>query len=592
MDEKSGWKKFELKKRSRKIKTHARRLEKATTKHAHRFLVKKWDKIQEVRLHIFFWLAGVGILIAIVGVQMIWFQKSYVTTASVPGGTYAEAIKGPVQSLNPLFAKSPAELSASRLLFSSLYSFDSSGHLRGDLATAIRDEGDKVFTVKLRNDARWHDGKPVTADDVVFTVDLMRNSSTHAVMYSSWQRIVADKVDKNTVKFTLPATYAAFQQALTFGVLPKHILKDVKPSTLQESSYSTNPIGSGPFKLRLLQVVSETTDRKIVHMDANTDYYAGRPKLDKFLLQVYRDSDSIERALITGEVNGASDLNSEVASRLHTDRYNIVTKPVNSGVYAIFNNMQETLKDVKVRKALREATNTAEIREKIYGNPPELYLPFVARLVPSSGDYVAPDWNTLHAAMELDEAGYKIKNGVRMDKNGQELKLRLVTRKNSDFENVAKMLASQWRRVGVQVDVRVIDTNDPTQNYSTDIVKQHNYDVLVDEMVMGGDPDVYTYWHTKGNLNLAGYSSELSDDDLASARTTSDEVLRNAKYLAFAKHWIADAPAIGLYQSVFVYAHTKSTRTIEPDEVIVSPDKHYSNVLYWTSNKGSVYKTP
>ena len=90
----------------------------------------------------------------------------------------------PVQSLNPLFAKSPAELSASGLLFSSLYSFDSSGHLRGDLATAIRDEGDKVFTVKLRNDARWHDGKPVTADDVVFTVDLMRNSSTHAVMYS------------------------------------------------------------------------------------------------------------------------------------------------------------------------------------------------------------------------------------------------------------------------------------------------------------------------------------------------------------------------------------------------------------------------
>lgn len=592
MDEKPGWKKFELKKRSRKLKTHARRIEKATAKHAHKFLVKKWDKIQEVRLHIFFWLAGVGTLIAIVGVQMIWFQKSYVTTAPIAGGTYAEGIKGPVQSLNPLFAKSPAELAVSKLLFSSLYSYDSSGRLRGDLAMAIRDEGDKVFTVKLRNDARWHDGKPVTADDVVFTVDLMRNSSTHAVMYSSWQRIAAEKVDKNTVKFTLPATYAAFQQALTFGVLPKHILKDIKPSTLQESSYSTNPIGSGPFKLRLLQVVSETTDRKIVHMDANTDYYGGRPKLDKFLLQVYKDNDGIERALITGEVNGASDLSSDIAERLHSDRYDIVTKPVNNGVYAIFNNLQENLKDVNVRKALRTATNTAEIREQIYGNPPELYLPFVPRLVEGSGDYLPPEWNTLLAAQELDKAGYKIQKGVRVGKDGQVFRLKLVTRKNSDFESVAKTLASQWQKIGVQVDVRVVDTNDPTQNYSTDIVKQHNYDVLVDEMVIGGDPDVYAYWHTKGTLNLASYSSELSDDDLASARTTSDETLRNAKYLAFAKNWIADAPAIGLYQSVFVYVHTKSTRTIEPDEVIVSADKHYSNVLYWTSKKGSVYKTP
>ena len=87
-------------------------------------------------------------------------------------------------------------------------------------------------------------------------------------------------------------------------------------------------------------------------------------------------------------------------------------------MYAIFNNIQETLK-TGCRQALREATNTAEIREKIYGNPPELYLPFVARLVPSSGDYVAPDWNTLHAAMELDEAGYKIKTACEWTKRAR-----------------------------------------------------------------------------------------------------------------------------------------------------------------------------
>ncbi len=593
MEGKKGWKQLELKKRSKKLKKHARKIEDATTRHAHRFLISRWDKIREVRLHIILWLASVGVLIAIVGIQMTWFQQSYITKAPVSGGTYAEAVKGPIQTLNPLYAETPAELSARHLLFSSLYTLDTTGHLKGDLATAIKNEGDKVFTVNLRHDARWHDGHPLTASDVVFTVELMKNPATHAVMAASWQNIGAERVDDYTVKFTLPTAYAAFpQEGLTFSILPMHLLKNVTPSTLRESGFSTAPIGSGPFTLRLLQVVSQTTGRKIAHLDANEDYYNGRPRLDYFQLHAYKDDDGIARALRTGEVNAASDVSSEVASNVSEDRYNIITRPVNDGVYAIFNTAQPTLKDVEVRRALQMVTDTSLISGKIYGHPKQLHLPFIPEQVESADSIPMPRVDPTGAARLLDRAGWTLKDGVRVNKDGAELRLRIVTRKNVNYEIALETVASQWRKLGVQIDTVIFDTSNPTQSFATDILQQRNYDVLLDRMVLGGDPDVFVYWHSRGQSNFANYSNTTSDDDLASARTTSDLKLRSVKYVAFAKRWLADAPAIGLYQPNFIYVHTKNTQAVQPDETIVSADEHYAGVRYWTAKQGTVYKTP
>lgn len=591
MDGKKGWKRFELKKRSKTLKKHARRLEDVTTRHAHRFLISRWDKIREVRLHIIIWLASVGMLIAVVGIQMVWFQQSYITKAPISGGTYAEAVKGSIQTLNPLYAATPAELSASHLLFSSLYSVDTTGHLKGDLATAMKDESDKIFTIKLRHDARWHDGKPLTADDVVFTVGLMKNPAAHAVMATSWQKVGVEKIDDYTVKFTLPASYAAFPQALTFGVLPAHLLKDISPSALRGAGFSTAPIGSGPFKLRLLQVVSQAAGRKIVHLDANSDYYAGSPRLDHLQLHVYKDDDGIARALKTGEANGASDVASDVAAKVDKGQYETVIRPVNDGVYAIFNTTQSVLKDPVVRRALQMATDTATIRHKIYGNPAQLYLPYVSDQITGTETIPAPVMDIPGAEKLLDGAGWVLKDGVR-SKGESKLHLRVVTRKNTDYETVLETIAPQWRKLGVQVDTQIFDTSDPTQNFTTDILQQRNYDVLLDEMVIGGDPDVFAYWHSRGQLNFANYGNATSDDDLSSARTTSDMRLRSVKYVAFAKQWLADVPAIALYRSNFIYVHTKNTETVQPDETIISADEHYANVRYWTARQGTVYKTP
>lgn len=588
MDDKGLWNRFELKHRSKKLKKHAKKAEGATIRHARKFVFNRWENIREVRLHIIGWLGGVGLLIAVVGTQMLWFQQSYITTASINGGAYAEALKGPVQTLDPLYAVTPAEVAASRLLFSSLYALDTSGHVKGDVALSMVNENDKQFTIKMRQDVRWHDGQKMTADDVVFTVELMKNPAARAVMNASWRGIDAIKIDDHTVKFTLPASYAAFPQALTFSILPKHLLRTVEPVSLRESAFSDAPIGSGPFSLRLLQTINDTAGRKVVHLASNQDYYGGKPRVDRLQLHVYGDDDSVARALRTGEVSAASDVSETIATTVDKSRYDIITKPTNSGVYAIFNASQPILKDAAIRKALQLGTDTNAIRDELYGDLKPMDLPFAKRQVAGSEELAAPKFDREAAKKALSDAGWVMQGDFRT-KGQDKLQLRIATRKNSDFEKTLTVIAGQWRQLGIDVQTQVVEGG---QEFAQQILQQRIYDVLLDELVIGSDPDVFAYWHTKGPQNFASYSDQTSDDALASARSRSDEALRAVKYVAFAKKWLADVPAIGLYQSDFIYVQSKAVSSLTMDEIVVDPNEHYAGVRYWTADRGQVYRTP
>ena len=594
-EKESRWRRLQaIKIKRRDLSRRAKRAEGATVRHAHKFIIGRWDNIRHVRQHILGWMVCVAGLIIVVGVQMVWFQRSYMATAPISGGAYAEAVTGPVQTLNPLYATTNAEQAVSKLLFSSLYGYDTTGHLRGDIATSMTlDPNGKIYTVTLRPGAKWHDGTDVTAADVAFTVGLMKNPSARSTMYASWKDIEAEAIDAQTIKFTLPAVYAAFPQALTFSILPEHVLKKVDSHILRESSFSTNPVGSGPFQVRLVQVINEGNGRKIVNMGANEKYYRGAPRVDRFQLHVYGTMDEIASALRTGEVSAASDVSAAVGRNMKTnDRYDVISKPVNNGVYAIINTTRPLVKDVQVRRALQLATNSDAIRHNVFSSPPALDLPFVPGQLNGDDIPKRPVANAEAAAKLLDAAGWKVgDDGIRA-KDGQQLKLSVVTRKNSNYEEVIETLAGQWRKVGMAVEARVVDPTAAGQNFTQLVLQPRDYDVLVDELVIGADPDVFAYWHSRGILNFSNYSNATSDDALVSARSRVEPDIRNVKYKAFAKQWLDDVPAIGLYQSSMIYVQSKQNRSFEPGEVIVSPADHYANVQYWTAEMGNVYKTP
>jgi len=572
-----------------------KKAEGATMRHARKFIVGRLDNIRSVRRHIIGWLVMVAVLIAAVGAQFVWFRGSYQTLAAAEGGTYAEASLGPIDTLNPLYATSSAELAASHLLFSSLYTYDSTGHLHGDLAESMQvgDNG-TVYTVKLRSNAKWHDRALLTAKDVEYTVDLIKNPETRSPLRVNWQDVKVKALDDTTVQFQLPAIYASFPNALTFAVLPEHTLSGVAPGAIRENNFSRSPVGSGPFSFRLLQGASGGSQNKIVHMSSFDKYYGGKPLLNRFEVHAYDTQDAIIRALRAGEVSAAADVTGVDPAQIDMHSYDVVTKPVNSGVYALFNMDMPLLKDKAVRQALELAADTAAIQKNQPVAVKPLSLPFIDGQL--TGEMPQPPKpNAKQAESVLTQAGWVLKNGVRM-KGDQKLTLTIATTKNKQYEKALETLAGEWRKLGVEVNTNVVNTADPSVNFVQNVLQPRNYDVLLYELAIGADPDVYAYWHSSqigmGGYNFSNYSNKAADDALASARSRLEPDLRAAKYRAFAKQWVDDIPAIALYQSTFEYIVNKHAHAMSDSSRLISGSDRYAEVLDWNVSQKQVYKTP
>lgn len=580
----------------KKIFRHMRRAEKVSTKHAHKFLIKRLDAVRMARRHIIQWLVLVGVLIGVTGLQLGWTQASYQTTASARGGTYAEAITGEINTLNPLYAASEPEIAAARLMFSSLYSFDTTGKLHKSLAKSTTiDESGKIYTIKLRPDVRWHDGEPLTAKDVAFTINLIKKPAALSPLRINWQDVSVRAIDDTTVEFKLPALYAAFTHALTFAVLPSHILGDVPAGAMRENTFSRYPVGSGPFKFRLLQTTSGKDEHKIVQMAAFSEYFEGTPKVSRFEIHAFPSREQTVRSLRSGEVNAVSGVPLLSAADLESAGYLVTTHAVNSGVYALFNSSHPILGDHAVRKALQLATDTKALRGQLPVDMPRLDLPFVNGQLTGDGVPVAPKVNTDKAAETLDRAGWKLVGGTR-EKDGQKLSLTITTTKDDQYEKAMASLASQWRSLGIVIDTNVIDPGLPGVNFVQDILQPRSYDVLIYELLIGADPDVYAYWHSSQigstGYNFSNYVNSTADAALVSARSRLETDLRNVKYITFAEQWLNDAPAIGLYQPVAVYATNKHVESLKDGMPFVTPADHYANALDWSVRQREVYKTP
>ena len=596
-EKKPGWNQFKRIKLDRKrLARRVQKAEGATQRHAHRFIVRRIDNIRLVAREVTTWLVLVGIIIAALGVQLLVSKPQFTATARAEGGTFVEGTIGQIDTMNPLYLTTPSEASVSRLLFSSLYNYDETGHLHQDIIKSLTvDASGRVYTATIRDDVAWHDKTPLLASDIVYTVNLIKNPSARSPLRINWLDVTVAAVNNTTVQFTLPATYAAFPHALTFPILPEHILKTVAPGAIRESTFSRSPVGSGPFTFRLLQAADNVSRHKVVHLAANPAYYAGAPKLDRFEIHAYPDEASLLKALRSGELSGASGLSPTVAPTIDLARYKLTPQALNSGVYLLFNMNNPILKDVKVRKALQAATDTAALRSDIGGGVLPLDAPILSsQLDGADVPQVAPP-DIARAQALLDEAGWKMSGSGRM-RDGQALGFTITTTKNSENLRSIDNLAKQWRKIGVNVERKVVDTSGIASTFVQDTLQARNFDMLLYELTIGADPDVYAYWHSsqigQTGYNFTSYSNKAVDASLASARSRLEPELRNAKYKQFIRQWQEDAPALALYQPVLEYVSNENVDAVRPGAQLVGEADRYANVLHWTVHSDTVYKTP
>lgn len=579
----------------KRLALRVKHAEGATQRHASRFILRRIENVRLVMTEIMIWLAAIALLIAGLGIQYSWNSQGSKKDGAKSGGVYVEGVIGNISTLNPLLAASEPEQAVSRLLFSSLYNYDVTGALHTDLAESMTVKDDKVYTIKLRN-AAWHDGKKLTAEDVVYTINLIKNPQVRSPLRVNWLDISARAIDDSTVEFMLPAVYAGFSHALTFPVIPKHILQTVSPSSMREADFSSNPVGSGPFAVKRVQTSESTSSTDVVRMEPNTKYYGAVSTLSRLELRAYGNESLLVKAVNSGEVSAASGLSLSAADNIKSKQYSTKHWLLNKGVYLLMNNRSQTLQDARVRQALRYATDTSSIRATVGDNVARLDTPIlqsqIAQKLPA-----APDYNLDKAKALLKEAGWTYNQGQWKGKDGRPLAVAVTTSSGRDeYKKIVDALKQQWSKLGVDVQLREIDTSSTTTSFVQSVLQPRDYDALLYELELGTDPDVFAYWHSSqasaSGYNFANYSNRTVDNDLVGGRSRTNSALRAAKYIQFVNQWLNDAPAIGLYQSVGSYVLNNGASIVEPRGSLNTMNDRYADVTTWSTGKASVYKTP
>lgn len=524
-----------------------------------KLLIRRFDRLSSVKRFIFLWLALFCLLILTTYLQVRGLSPYYQTLQPAPGGLYNEGLIGTFTNANPLYASGTADSAVSRLVFSGLFKYDSSNNLVGDLATDYQvGTTAKTYTVHLRKNVTWQDGKPFTADDVVFTYKTIQNIESQSPLYSSWQGTTITKQDPYTVVFTLSDELSSFPYSLTNGIVPEHLLAKIPVSQLRSAPFNTAPVGAGPFSWKFIEVSGTDTQsrQQSISLTAFKHYWAGKPKLDGISLITYSDDLHLVHSFEAKQVNAMSGLES-VPAKLQTDQsVQVYRTPLTATVMAFFNNSRPMLSDAKVRQALIASVDRSELG-RILGEPVQLVNgPLLRGQLGFDAGIGEQGFNKSAAEQILDQAGWKADaSGVR-SKNGQPLELHLSAQNTSDYTQVAQFLQKEWSALGVKLDVSYYSSDD----LQTSIIGSHSYDVLLYGISIGVDPDVFAYWDSsqasltsQGHLNLSEYKSTAADAAVEAGRTRADPAIRAVKYHAFQQDWVNDAPALSLYQPNFLY---------------------------------------
>lgn len=500
------------------------------------------------------------IIIATVSSLLVLGLMGYLalTTAAVArplaGGAYVEGLTAAPQQLDPLVSDVASDSTAvdmQALLFDGLMSIGADGLPEPALAQSVEvNDAGTVYTFTLRTDVTWHDGVPLSVDDVLFTLRAVqgRGFTGDPAASQIWRNVLIDRVDDHSIRCTLSAPFAPFLSRATFPIVPAHILRDIPPDQWPSAPFSRNPIGTGPYRLTQL-----TAEHAL--LSANSQYYRGRPFIDSIELRFFASSQAALAALARGDIMGIGFLSTSELGQSNVPR-GIVRHaiPLDSYTMLTFNLRDGPLADQALRRALAEGLDKdALIKQALGGQAVRLDTPILPGWWAAAQDVTWYSYAPKIAADALTALGYTLQSdGVRA-KDGRPLALTLITDDASDRQLVAQEIARQWGALGVKVTVEQLDSPTLQQRLS-----EHTFTMALHGWRrLGSDPDVYELWHSsqasQGD-NYAGLQDDQIDELLANARKDLDISARSASYAAFQRRWVELAPSITLYQPLFVYA--------------------------------------
>jgi peptide/nickel transport system substrate-binding protein len=513
------------------------------------------------------------------------------------GGTLTISTFSDIVNVNPIYVSDTSSGDIDNFIYANLYNLDAKGNLVADAAALaaeplkISDDG-KTYTIKLKDTPKWTDGKPVTADDVVFTLNALRNPKYNSPSISSYDKIQdVKKVDEHTVRVTLKHVYAPFQYALAIPVVPYHVLKDVNPADLKKNPYGMDPaktVSDGPWKW------TEWKQKEYLKFEANPDYWGPKPHIKEIVYKVYADQNTEVQALLKGD----SDLSEaipvtqlEVVKR--NPNMNVLLQPGPMYEFVAFNFKDSNFPDnwspfhgVKTRQAIAYAINRDGIIKNILkGTGRPVNSPFLPGTWADPGDAATNyTYDPNKAKQLLAEDGWKPGPDGILVKDGHRFSFELqFNTGNNRREQVAAVIQQNLRDVGIEVKPKAIDFSSwVDQNLNPGKFEA----VLLSWQMNNPDPDQETSFSSKyfppNGQNMGWYKNPELDKLWVEGYSTTDQSKRKEIYKQAAQVISNDLPYVFLYQYGLPEAVNKRVHWKPEDQPQLGlPFGYFFHLQYW-----------
>ena len=471
---------------------------------------------------------------------------------------------------NPLVSDTASDHYVESVVYASLMTVNDKGELETYLADEYKVSDDqKTITYKIKDNAKWHDGEDVTADDVAFTFTSMAASDYSGGYYGDVQNIKgaqeyhdgnADEIeglkviDEDTIEIEFEKVSApAVTNLGTVQILPEHIWSEVAVGEwTNKTELLNNPIGCGPYK------ITEYKSGSHVKFEAASDFFDGEVKTAKLVFKVI-NADTTQAEFKSGSIDVA---NVEALTKADVDSlvkegYKKVDFDNYLFTYMGFNLRNEKLQDVNLRKAFMHAINRQGIIDNVVeGRGQVLNAP----LLPSSWAY--PEESTLDsyeydvekAKSLLKKAGWEDKDGdgIVENEDGEKLELTLVCQTSHPVrEKTAVVIQENLKEIGVKIDIDSMEFSSVMDK----VVSNHEFDLYMMGNTLSLDPDPRPMWHSdaisneKGVIgyNIVAYDNQETDKLIEEGNATLDQSEREAIYGKFAKILNEDVPEAYLF---------------------------------------------
>lgn len=489
--------------------------------------------------------------------------------------------------INPLyvdFNESARDISG--LVFSGLSKYDpEKKSFVDDLAVLSVSKDKVIYTFTVKPNIVWHDGQPLTADDVYYTFhDVIQSPDfQNPVIKLNFEGVEIRQVDQQTVEFKLKKPNAFFLTNMNVGILPKHLLATVPVADLPTSQFNLKPVGTGPYKVDSpVEVYDDGRER--VSLKIFENYYGERPRINQIHFNIYPDFSDLIKEI--GTLNIVSKVPADNLEELQKlNRFSFMNYELPQYT-AVFMNMEHpVLKTDKVRIGLMKALDKQQLLQQFHDKM-AVDTPLL--------DLNQQDWiykvNLKEAQGALYDAGYKIDKTkdqpVRLGKDGKPMSFTLLVRAYDEgtiladeVQKTTQFLQTQWAQLGIDLKVEALDSQAYLQK-----LQAREFDMALAGQSLGYNLDTYSYWHssqaTPMGLNLSNYRSFGADQLIEKIRDTFDSGQKDKYLKDLAKVIASDVPAIFLYRPQYTLAIDGRVHGLVLNN-LAFPSDRYATIARW-----------